>query len=52
MAQSTFRCFFWGKAARCSIQPRRLKDTMTTELKIIRAKVRLLELATQLGNVS
>ena len=32
--------------------PRRLEDTMTTEQKIIRAKVGLLELAKQLGNVS
>ena len=30
----------------------RLEDTMTTEQKIIRAKVGLLELAEQLGNVS
>ena len=29
-----------------------LEDTMTTEQKIIRAKVGLLELAKQLGNVS
>src|SRR5262249_43001445 len=32
--------------------PRRLEDTMTTEQKIIGAKVGLLELAKQLGNVS
>src|SRR5271157_1439544 len=49
---------------RPSVQPRRsgrggeaprlgaLEDTMTTEQKIIRAKVGLLELAKQLGNVS
>jgi len=30
----------------------RLEDTMTTEQNIIRAKVGLLELARQLGNVS
>ena len=30
----------------------RLEDTMTTEQKIIRAKVGLLELAEELGNVS
>src|SRR6185369_5712185 len=35
-----------------SAPPRRLEDTMTTEQKIIRAKVGLLELAKQLGNVS
>src|SRR3984885_10342176 len=35
-----------------SARPRRLEDTMTTEQKIIRAKVGLLELAKQLGNVS
>src|SRR6516165_2697613 len=35
-----------------SAPPRRLEDTMTTEQKIIRAKVGLLELARQLGNVS
>src|SRR6201996_7991308 len=35
-----------------SAPPRRLEDPMTTEQKIIRAKVGLLELAKQLGNVS
>src|ERR1700741_2155086 len=35
-----------------SAPPRRLENTMTTEQKIIRAKVGLLELAKQLGNVS
>src|SRR6201982_1604870 len=35
-----------------SAPPRRLEDTMTTEQKIIRAKVGLLELAKQLGNVT
>lgn len=35
-----------------SAPPRRLEDTMTTEQKIIRAKVGLLKLAKQLGNVS
>src|SRR6516165_9101700 len=35
-----------------SAPPRRLEDAMTTEQKIIRAKVGLLELAKQLGNVS
>ena len=35
-----------------SASPRRIEDTMTTEQKIIRAKVGLLELAKQLGNVS
>src|SRR5262249_28941374 len=35
-----------------SAPPRRLEDTMTTEQKNIRAKVGLLELAKQLGNVS
>src|SRR6516225_4104808 len=35
-----------------SAPPRRLEDTMTTEQKIIRAKVGLLELAKQIGNVS
>src|SRR6478609_6600232 len=35
-----------------SAPPRRLEDIMTTEQKIIRAKVGLLELAKQLGNVS
>src|SRR6201997_1969147 len=35
-----------------SAPPRRLEDTMTTDQKIIRAKVGLLELAKQLGNVS
>src|SRR5207248_10584299 len=35
-----------------SAPPRRLEDTMTTEQKIIRAKVGLLELAKQLGSVS
>src|ERR1700745_198049 len=35
-----------------SAPPRRSEDTMTTEQKIIRAKVGLLELAKQLGNVS
>ena len=35
-----------------SVPPRRIGDTMTTDQKIIRAKVGLLELAKQLGNVS
>ena len=35
-----------------SAPPRRLENTMTTERKIIRGKVGLLELAKQLGNVS
>jgi len=35
-----------------SAPPRRSEDTMTTEQKIIRAKVGLLELAKQLGNVN
>src|SRR4029078_11068223 len=35
-----------------SAPPRRLEDTMTTEQKIIRAKIGLLALANQLGNVS
>jgi hypothetical protein len=35
-----------------SAPPRRLEDTMTAAQKIIRAKVGLLELAKQLGNVS
>jgi len=34
-----------------SAPPGALEDTMTTEQKIIRAKVGLLELAKQLGNV-
>jgi hypothetical protein len=38
----------------CTVSPGlgALEDTMTTEQKIIRAKVGLLELAKQLGNVS
>jgi transposase InsO family protein len=35
-----------------SAPPRRMENTMTTDQKIIRAKVGLLELAKQLGNVS
>src|SRR5512146_3534635 len=48
----TSRCGARSWSGLRSAPPRRLEDTMTTERKIIRAKVGLLELAKQLGNVS